>query len=294
MPQEEWSFMQVDVFADQALQGHPVAVFYDVPASSGNDVMQAVAREMHLPETVFVTACAEDADLCLVKIFTPTSEVPFAGHAAMGAYFVLRDQGLVGDGTVHLAASGETLACHAEGQQWIWMTAAPASVRSTKIGPRELAARCGMDAELISPMMPPAVARTNPEQMLLFVESAQALADLNFSLAHLAALEEECGVQGVYVLALTGAGSYAARYFSNALSGPQYTLAAGSSALALGSYLLCCAGETQPRRFIIFQGEDHLRPSEVHVRLNAQMRGSLEVGGQVVETLRGVVTPSRA
>src|SRR5690349_13965907 len=80
-------YVVADVFTSRPLKGNPVAVFtagQDVPA----DLMQAIAREMNLSETVFVLPPAGDADAA-VRIFTPAVELPFAGHPILGTAYVL-------------------------------------------------------------------------------------------------------------------------------------------------------------------------------------------------------------
>ena len=77
-----------DVFTDVPLQGNQVAVFTDAPGLS-DETMQRAAREMNLSETVFVFR-AEDPNAHLrVRIFTPSTELPFAGHPVLGTAFVV-------------------------------------------------------------------------------------------------------------------------------------------------------------------------------------------------------------
>jgi trans-2,3-dihydro-3-hydroxyanthranilate isomerase len=77
-----------DVFTDVPLQGNQVAVFTDASGLS-DETMQRAAREMNLSETVFVFR-AENPDAHLrVRIFTPTTELPFAGHPVLGTAFVV-------------------------------------------------------------------------------------------------------------------------------------------------------------------------------------------------------------
>ena len=84
--------LQVDVFSDRPLAGNPLAVFVDGAGLSSVE-MQAIAREMNLSETTFVLpAEAPDADY-RVRIFTPTSELPFAGHPTIGTAFALLETG---------------------------------------------------------------------------------------------------------------------------------------------------------------------------------------------------------
>jgi len=99
-------FRQVDVFTDQPLCGNPLAVFVDADGLTDTE-MQALAREMNLSETAFVLpptpgGAAAGASHRL-RIFTPGMELPFAGHPALGAAWVLADEGLIGlEGPRHL------------------------------------------------------------------------------------------------------------------------------------------------------------------------------------------------
>jgi len=77
----------VDVFAERALEGNPLAVFHDA-RSLTDDEMQALARETNLAETTFVLPSddpeAERRDGVRVRIFTTQEELPFAGHPTLG------------------------------------------------------------------------------------------------------------------------------------------------------------------------------------------------------------------
>ena len=74
----------VDVFSRHAFGGNPLAVFVDAPALETN-VLQAIARQMNLSETVFVYPAFDPARLAALRIFTPTTELPIAGHPTIGA-----------------------------------------------------------------------------------------------------------------------------------------------------------------------------------------------------------------
>ena len=76
-------FFTLDVFADRALAGNPLAVVIDA-AGLDDARMQAIAREFNLSETVFVLAPGDPAHAAAVRIFTPTLEMPFAGHPTIG------------------------------------------------------------------------------------------------------------------------------------------------------------------------------------------------------------------
>ncbi|PTM42281.1 PhzF family phenazine biosynthesis protein [Bosea sp. 124] len=81
-------FVTLDVFTTTRHAGNPLAVVLD---SEGLDAaaMQAIAREFNLSETVFVSAPAAPAHRAALRIFTPSRELPFAGHPTVGTAVLL-------------------------------------------------------------------------------------------------------------------------------------------------------------------------------------------------------------
>ncbi|MFO1113658.1 MAG: PhzF family phenazine biosynthesis isomerase, partial [Rhodospirillales bacterium] len=82
------TFVTADVFADRPFGGNPLAVFPD-GAGLSSELMQAIAREFNLSETVFVLPPADPAHTRALRIFTPAHELPFAGHPTIGTAHVL-------------------------------------------------------------------------------------------------------------------------------------------------------------------------------------------------------------
>jgi trans-2,3-dihydro-3-hydroxyanthranilate isomerase len=80
-------YVVVDVFTDTPLEGNQLAVFTDARGLSDEE-MQRLARETNFSETVFVLKPEADGH-ARMRIFTPTAEVPFAGHPTLGTAFVL-------------------------------------------------------------------------------------------------------------------------------------------------------------------------------------------------------------
>ncbi|MBH0191557.1 MAG: PhzF family phenazine biosynthesis protein, partial [Nitrospira sp.] len=85
-------FYQADVFTSQPFGGNPVAVFPDANGLP-DEQLQKIAREMNLSETVFVFPPSDPAAVVRLRIFTPTQEIPFAGHPVVGAMHVLAQIG---------------------------------------------------------------------------------------------------------------------------------------------------------------------------------------------------------
>jgi len=92
-------FQTVDVFTDRKFGGNPLAVFPDARGLTGEQ-MQSIAAEFNLAETTFVLPPKDPKNTAHVRIFTPKSELPFAGHPNVGTAFVLARMG---------RASGERL-----------------------------------------------------------------------------------------------------------------------------------------------------------------------------------------
>jgi trans-2,3-dihydro-3-hydroxyanthranilate isomerase len=83
MPQRILPYSVVDVFAERALEGNPLAIFHDARSLSG-DEMQALARETNLAETTFVLPADDESNGVRVRIFTTQEELRFAGHPTLG------------------------------------------------------------------------------------------------------------------------------------------------------------------------------------------------------------------
>ncbi|WP_196257711.1 PhzF family phenazine biosynthesis protein [Pelagibacterium limicola] len=82
------SYFILDVFTRDRLAGNPLAVVLKADGLSGAR-MQAIAAEFNLSETVFVLAPQNERHTNALRIFTPTQELPFAGHPTVGAAVLL-------------------------------------------------------------------------------------------------------------------------------------------------------------------------------------------------------------
>jgi trans-2,3-dihydro-3-hydroxyanthranilate isomerase len=80
-------YVVADVFTDRPLAGNQLAVFTDA-REIPDELLQPLAREMNYSETVFVYPPAGEGDV-RIRIFTPMTEMLFAGHPVLGTAFVL-------------------------------------------------------------------------------------------------------------------------------------------------------------------------------------------------------------
>jgi trans-2,3-dihydro-3-hydroxyanthranilate isomerase len=88
------SFYIVDVFAEEKLEGNQLAVIIDKGLSE--DKMQQIAKEFNFSETTFITSIDKESHTYEVRIFTPESELPFAGHPTLGTAYVIQ-QAIIGE-----------------------------------------------------------------------------------------------------------------------------------------------------------------------------------------------------
>src|SRR5438034_1381953 len=98
-------FTLVDVFTDVPFAGNQLCVVPEPPDDLGSATMQVLAREIGFSETTYVTAVREGG--YDVRIFTPVSELPFAGHPTLGTAFTLARLGVVPSRIVQTTMAGD-------------------------------------------------------------------------------------------------------------------------------------------------------------------------------------------
>src|SRR5512136_274955 len=110
----DYAYRLVNVFAEAPLAGNPLCVFED---ARGLDAatMQALALQFNLSETTFVLPSSRAT--ARVRIFTPTFEMPFAGHPTLGTAHVVRALGLGGD-ALTLEMNVGIVPVTADGDRW--------------------------------------------------------------------------------------------------------------------------------------------------------------------------------
>jgi trans-2,3-dihydro-3-hydroxyanthranilate isomerase len=275
-------YLVVDVFAREPLAGNALAVFPD-PGSVEADCMQKIAREMNLSETTFVTALRPDG--YDVRIFTPTNELPFAGHPTLGTAWTLRHlQAVRGDRVVQRSAAGDTPVTFEGEHAWLERDGdGGKDLRSADVG--EILdvldigeGSVGLDAaEIGGPKtrLLPAVADAGIAWLMLPLVDAAIV-------ARLVAPTTLGTVGGVYCFAPLGPGRLKARFFAPGHGVPEDP-ATGSAAAALGLYLGDRLGAFEVE---IEQGAEIGRPSFISLRAEP---GKSRVGGQVKPASEGAL-----
>ena len=270
-----------DVFTDVPLQGNQVAVFTDASGLS-DDVMQRTAREMNLSETVFVFRSEDPNAHLRVRIFTPATELPFAGHPVLGTAFVMgramganvvRLQTGLGVVPVTLERAGGGEPTYGEMEQFV-----PAVEPFEAVD--ELLAALGVGAH---GGLPIEAYRNGPAHVYVELSSEDAVAALRPDIGAI----ERLGEYGINCFA--GAGErWKTRMFGPAL-GVAEDPATGSAAGPLAVHL-ARHGVVPPGTAVeIRQGAEIGRPSVLYARVegNADRIERVFVGGSAVIVARG-------
>ncbi len=145
MSSPSYRFVQVDVFTDRVFGGNPLAVLLDARGLD-DAVMQKIAREMNLSETVFLLPPSRPDCVAALRIFTPARELPFAGHPTVGTAWVLAAHGIAPEGASRFVLEERIgpVPVELEGSpsrpDFIWMTQGSATF-DPALGNRDAVAR---------------------------------------------------------------------------------------------------------------------------------------------------------
>src|SRR6202790_4165731 len=188
----ERRFHTLDVFTTNRFEGNPVAVVTDGDGLS-NDVMQAIACEMNLSETVFVQKPTDDRALARLRIFTTKEELKLAGHPVIGTWFLLAELGVVPaqEGGVHvLQQTGAGILPveirFKDGRpQRVTMTQKVAEFKPSKISKKKLAEALGLSPKDLDPKLDPEFVSTGIFNLMVPLRNRRALGKIIMNMVEL-------------------------------------------------------------------------------------------------------------
>ncbi len=274
-------FRIVNVFThgQGALTGNPLCVFED-GAPFDSRTMQALARQFNLSETTFILPSAQAN--ARVRIFTPSYEMPFAGHPTLGTAHVCRSLKLGGD-VLRLEMGAGLIAVAARENRWT-LTAPSSSFRELQVSRSVLAQALGLEERDIGDR--PLWVKAGKEQLIVPLKSSDAVRRESPRPAAFSDLQSEDGIGMAYVFAETGAGRTLARFFFPQNGTMIEDPATGSATANFGGWCLAM-NRPLPARVQISQGEFVGRPSSLYLDIDTQRR--IEVGGDVIEIGAGTL-----
>jgi trans-2,3-dihydro-3-hydroxyanthranilate isomerase len=263
-----------DVFTDVPFAGNQLAVFTDA-REIPEEQLQPLAREINFSETVFVYP-AEGEGHARMRIFTPTLELPFAGHPVLGTAFVLGGPLQLDELLLETGAGVVPVRLERDGPRIVfgWMRQ-PAFPVEPYDRAEELLALLGVEES----GLPVEVYRQGPNHVLIELGSPEALAALQPNIEALL----ELSPYGTDCFARDGE-SWKARVFVPAHGVPEDPAtgsAAGPLALHLARHGRIAFGDV----IEIHQGAEIGRPSTLYAV--ARSPEEIEVGGSAVTVARG-------
>ncbi|MGW1057029.1 PhzF family phenazine biosynthesis protein [Micromonospora rubida] len=274
----------VDVFTDRPFAGNPLAVVFGAEGLA-TEQMQALALEFNLSETVFVLPPTQVGVTYRARIFTPTDELPFAGHPSVGAAVTASRRGMFGVGQVtqecgagvlpiEVTATGATLTGgiptlgpELDLEPLLEMTGLAADDHA---GPAPRVAGCGLEFPYL-PVRPDAVARAR----------LNAAAAERYGIEHISVFSWEADSQTAH-----------ARVFVPG-HGVTEDPATGSAALGLGVWLVASGllpGDSRSS-YAVRQGAEISRPSFLACTVTAAHGAAVgaTVTGDVMAVARGEI-----
>ena len=274
-----YAFRIVNVFAQSPLAGNPLCVFENGEGLS-SETMQALALQFNLSETTFVLPPTGSAT-ARVRIFTPTFEMPFAGHPTLGTAHVVREIKEAGD-RVELEMRAGIIPVEARGDVWTLSANAPKH-RAPAASPADLAGMLGLVEEDM--LEGPLWVDTGSEQLVLPLATFDAV---HRAKPRADAMEVH-GSNGqrsmAYVFAREG-DRVLARFFFPKHGAIIEDPGTGSACANLGGWLLATDAGL-PQKLTVNQGEAVGRPCRLGLEVTADRQ--IRVSGRVIEIGRGTI-----
>jgi trans-2,3-dihydro-3-hydroxyanthranilate isomerase len=301
-------YLHLDVFTDRPFEGNQLAVFPDPQGLSTAD-MQAIAREMNFSESTFIfpaedTAAAARGGRAKMRIFTPGSELPMAGHPTIGSTFALAALGTilpgsrdfvfelgVGPTPVSLDWSDGALA-------FAWMTQLLPAFGDTITDRAAFAAAVGVDERELVGGLPLEVISCGVPYLFVPLTSREAVDRVSIERRALTRCFRDAGIEEQAIFLFTTApgpdGGSVETVYSRMLA-PSHGIsedpATGSASGPLGCYLVHheIVSSEAASSMLSLQGVAMGRPSRIYIAIDARDGGisRVRVGGSAVLVGRG-------
>jgi trans-2,3-dihydro-3-hydroxyanthranilate isomerase len=291
--------LTVDVFAEKALAGNQLAVVLDaedIPEA----VMQRIAKEMNISETTFVMAPADPAHAARVRIFTPASELSFAGHPTVGTAWVLATEGLVPGGSLEFVLEegvGPVKVRGVKGPNGLtfWMTHPELTFGRVERRRSQAAEAIGLTEDDLLPEVPVQMATTGNPFLFFGLRDARTVDLAAPDLELLSEVLDATDAFGAFIFAPVGGNRLYSRMFS--LDIPEDP-ATGSGSGPLGGFAVKygLVARAPKVEIISEQGTKMGRQSFIHIELTyrdaEEIPWQIEVGGSVRPVIAGTLLDS--
>ena len=290
----KYKFYQVDVFTGTPFGGNPLAVFV---GADGLDegYMQKIAREMNLSETTFVVPSSDQEADFEVRIFTPSKELPFAGHPVIGTAHVLREIGKVSSDQkiIQLKLRIGTIPVYVEEDGRLFMEHPPAEFLQIVASVDLVAESIGLPSSAIDPRWPCQIVSTGIPALFVPIKTLVSMEQIKINSAKLLEIFTPLGTDMIYVFTtetLDSSSTLHSRLFAPFIGVPEDP-ATGSASGAVGAYLAkyCVIEKDTFDSIKIEQGYEMKRPASIYVQVKQEgtVIKSIRVGGESVTIVQG-------
>lgn len=310
---------QVEAFSTIPFAGNPAGVITDADGLSTEDMM-AIAGEMNMAETAFITMPSSSASLdssFRIRFFTPTGEVGLSGHVTIASCFALIEDGRIelDDGIntvlfetnvgpisvdVHFTKNGtvengeDLVPLYIDGKHSgvlnrIMMHQSIDGFQTPKIPVDEIAGILGVDrGEISGTGLPVEIIATGLDQLMVPLQRKETLASLNPDLIKLALMNREHGIELNHIFTLDTYSEQCITYARNfaPVLGMWEDPATGTASAGLGSYL-CRHAISHSRSMMMEQGNDPGTLARIQVEVESIDGDSakVQVGGLAVTSM---------
>lgn len=288
--------LTVDVFAEKPLAGNQLAVVLDA-ADIPSEAMQKIAKEMNISETTFVLPPSDPSYAARVRIFTPASELQFAGHPTVGTAWVLATEGLVPGGALEFILEegvGPVPVRGVKGPDGLtfWMTHPELTFGAIERRRVQAAGVIGLTEDDLVPDVPVQVASTGNPFLFFALRDARAVDEAVADQELLSDILEGTHGFGAFIFAAVGGNRLYSRMFS--LDIPEDP-ATGSGSGPLGAFAVKYGLVPRAPKVAIVseQGTKMGRQSFIHIELaygaSEDIPTRIEVGGSVRPVIAGTL-----
>ena len=296
-------YLHYDVFTDTPFEGNQLAVCPEPPAGLSTERMQRIANEMAFSETTFVFPKEGRGDVRM-RIFTPGSELPMAGHPTIGTTFALAAEGVIASGRrefvfecgvgpipVELEWSGADLA-------FVWMTQPLPSFGPEVDTRQSLAAALGLEtSDLVD--LPLEIVSCGVPYLMVPVTTRAGVDRVVVEQRALRTVLQRARVDShaLFVFTTDRTGGSADETIYSRMLAPDIGIAedpaTGSASGPLGCYLLYHGVVTadEARSMLSLQGVKMKRPSRLSISIESDddMITRVRVGGRAVKVAEGTL-----
>lgn len=297
-------YLHYDVFTDTRFEGNQLAVFHDARGLSTQQ-MQAITKEMNFSECTFILPVETPGTDLRMRIFTPGTELPMAGHPVIGSTFALAELGVIKPGQQSLVFGlgvGPTkveLTWEEKRLSFAWMDQARPTYLAPLTPRPDIIRSVGLDAHAVDATgLPIEEISCGNAFTIVPVRTRAAVDAAEADLAAMRQLESAFPGKHVGVLFFSaepieaGVIAYSRMFAPGA--GVIEDPATGSAAGPLGCYLVKhgLAERQQRRDMVNLQGVAMGRPSRLHMRIEQDGMGEItrvQVGGKSVRVGEGAI-----